>query len=504
MIRNLLRILSFLITAALILAALYLFDLPPFSKQAETTTPATTQTEEAFVAGTAEQQNLVTEQANLPSELQDKVARTKTYDEIINRAQLLEKGGFPTLAIAEYQNAYLKDTSKTYPLYQIGKLHLANQNYLKAQKIYELILKKEPDSLEAKINLGKSLINQREIEKAKETFNGIKAGNQTTKYYQGLLAAYSGDHAKAKELLQAAADSKDNPQIQTNASKVLDAYREYDWNTESPTIHLKVLLARSFNQVQEYQMAIPLLFEVTKEKLDYRDAWILLGYAYLKTEKYPDAIEALERAKTLDPEKAETNFFLGIAYYTVNDFNKAETYLLKAKELGFEPKIQIDQKLAEIYLQLKNYQKSAESYEKVLSLNDNDVNYYIRPVWIYIEKLNQPEKALALSRKAVQTHPQTAMSHNLLAWSLIYTKNFNQAEDQLKSAMEIDPELDAIYLNYGILFEQKGESEKAISFYKKAHRLGNGDSVSILAAGRYNSLIAKVYNDSLKANSLQN
>ncbi|MBD3270622.1 tetratricopeptide repeat protein [Candidatus Peregrinibacteria bacterium] len=504
MLSKIIKIIIFVIVIAFALIFMYLFDLPPFNegKNQEQPVPQNTESEQnPFI----DEKEIEKAEASLPEELKespDRIARTKTYEEIIKRAQLLENGEFNTLAIAEYQNAYLKNPSKIDPLYEIGRLHIEIGNFDKAQKTYELILEKDPESIDAKIYLGKALLNQREIQKARDIFDAIESDEFIVKYYQGILAAYYEDHAKAKQLLQNVAESSPDQELKANAESFLNAYREFDFNVESPSIHLKVLLARSYNQVEEYEIAIPLLFTVTKEKLDYRDAWILLGYAYLKTEKYMDAIEALERAKVLDPQKAETNFFLGIAYYTINDYEKAEDFLLKARDLNFQPKIQIDQKLAEIYLQQKNYEKAALNYSNVLAINDQDINYYIRPIWIYIEKLQQPEKALELSKLALESHPRNAMSHNLMAWSLIYNENFELAESHLNQAMAIDPNLDAVYLNYGILFEQQGDLNKAVNFYKKAHNLGSGSGVSGIAANRYNSVIAKIYNKNIQVNTL--
>jgi tetratricopeptide (TPR) repeat protein len=479
MIKFIFRLFFLLIAASFTLAILYVFELPPFKK---TAVPATT-----------EQTALVQEQQTLPSNLQDtRVGRNKTYDEMIARAALLEQNNFPSLAIAQYMEAYKKDSTNLQPLYEIGKIDLRTKNFDKAAGIFQELVGKDPDNNDAKIYLGRSLLNQRKISEAKVVFNQISIPNQTSKYYQGIIAAYFGENDNAQTLLNESVSMGGSDEYKKKANNFLAAYNEYKFNTESPSIHLKVLLARSFDQCGEYEMAIPLLFEVTKEKLDYRDAWILLGYAYIETEKYQDAVEALERAKVLDNQKPETLFYLGLAYYNINNFKLAEENLLKAKEFGFEPKILVDQKLAEVYLELKNYPQSAASYEKVLALNSQDVNYYIRPIWIYIEKMNEPQKALVLAEKAAKDHPDEAMAQNLMGWTLIYNNQFDKAETHLKLAMALNPALDATYLNFGILYEKENQTDKALQFYKKAHTIGKGSGVAASAATRYNQLLASL------------
>ena len=138
-----------------------------------------------------------------------------------------------------------------------------------------------------------------------------------------------------------------------------------------------------------------------------------------------------------------------------------------------------------------------------MSLKSQDVNYYVKPIWIYLEKTHQPEKALQLAQKAAQDHPNTAMGQNLMGWALIYNNNLPKAEAHLKLAMALDPKLDATYLNFGLLFERKNEPSKALAFYKKAHSIGNGSGVSAAAAERYNIIIAKTNTaKTLQANTL--
>jgi len=498
MLKTLFKLLILALAAGIVLCALYIFDLPPFQNLAPK--PAATTTSNN--GDLTEEQKASAEIASLPANLQDKVAVSKTYDEMIARAQLLEQNNFPTLAIAQYEEALKKDPTQINPLFQIGKIYLRIGDYVKAESTFRDLTTKDPNNSDAAVYLGRSLLDQRKISDARDIFNKITANTQIVKYYQGIIAAYFGENDNAQALLNQSIAIGGSDDLTKKANNFLGAYNEYKFNVDSPDIHLKVLLARSFNQCGEYQMAIPLLFQVTKQKLDYRDAWILLGYAYLQTEKYPDAIEALERAKTLDPQSPDALFYLGLGYYSMNDYQKAEDNLSKAKQYGFQQEILVDQKLAEVYLQLQNFPKSAANYEKVLSLNSEDVNYYVKPIWIYIEKTHQPDRALQLAEKAAADHPKEAMGQNLMGWALIANNNLPLAETHLKLAMSLNPKLDATYLNLWLLFEKRHEPDKALVFYKKAHTLGQDDGVAIAAAERYNNLIAQINNKTLEANTL--
>ncbi|MBU0668368.1 tetratricopeptide repeat protein [Patescibacteria group bacterium] len=489
------KTLSFLIYIVLLIIVglgLYAFEVWPFNSGGP------------LIPKTEPVQTQITEK--LPDFLAEEgVAREKTYDEHISRGKLLAQNGYNGLAINEFEAAAKMAPQKTEPLMETGKIQLETNDLIKAKLNFQAVLKLEPDNLQAKIYLSNALIADRKIDEAKAVLDSIKVHNQTSKYLLGIVTAYTGDHEKAEIFLREAMTIGADTNIAANAQNFLSAYSEFDSNQGGTNIHLLTLLARSYDQTKEYQMAIPMLFKVIKEKKDYRDAWILLGYAYLSTQKYQDAAQSLEEARKLDPEKPQTLFFLGLSYFALGDLQKAADSLELAKQNGYEPKVQLEQKLAEIYLQLKNYEKSAASYENVLALNNKDINYYIKPIWIYLDRLNEPEKAVKLAAAALAAHPAEAMGFNLVGWAQIGAGNFTRAREYLEKARAIDPNLDAIYLNYGKLYEKLGDIQGAISLYKKAYQMGRGNGISSAAADLYNKLIGKADNkdySTIKANLL--
>lgn len=493
------RILTVLMTVVILLfiiTSLYVFEVWPFNPGGPIISNSNT------IAST--QQNTSQETADILGD--NGIIRTKSYDEYMSRGKLLEDKGYYSLAIAEFQAASQIAPTKADPLIQIGRMHIKESDYLKAKISFEEAIKIDPASTTAKIYLGRSLLSLRQPEDAKKVFNSITSNDQSALYYRGILALYYGDYENGKNLLNESIKIGGSDEYTQKAKNFLSAFDEFKTYQGGLPTHLKTLLARSFNQTGEYQLAIPLLYDVVKQKKDYRDAWILLGYSYLNIQKYQDAIEALEEAKKLDSQKPETLFFLGLAYYGVNDFQHAAQNLENAKKNGFQPSVQVDQKLAEIYLEMKNYKQSAASYENVVALNDEDVNYFIRPIWIYLERLNQPHRAVALAQKAVNAHPDEAMSYNLLGWAQIGVRNYYEAESMLKKALSMDPNLAAAYLNFGQLYEKQQKYEDAIAFYKKAYEMGNGSSISASAADKYNQLIANINtsrnNGTLKASLL--
>ncbi|MEK7544905.1 MAG: tetratricopeptide repeat protein [Patescibacteria group bacterium] len=419
-----------------------------------------------------------------------------TYFEHLEKGDGFVKKNNDTLAFNEYVLANKINPEAVEPLLKIGKLHLKRRDYERALEIFLNVLKKDSANIEGNINLIKTYIGQGKPQKALDLTTTIQQQNDTIDYYKGLLYAYFGKYDDSKKILGVVTQKNTNPEIQKNAQEILKSYEVFSSTQGSQLIYLKTLIAKNLNQAKEFQLTIPLLFQVVQEKKDYRDAWILLGYAYLNEDDTKNAIDALEQAQKLDPHKPETVFFLGLAYQSQNKI-KAIALIEEAITKGFEPKIQAKQKLADLYFDTGKYDQAAKNYEDVINLNSDDLSYFTRPLWIYIEKLQDGEKASALAQKALEKHPENAMSYNFLGWALLAKKDYNGARDNLGKAIQKDPKLAVAYLNLGRLFEEINYQSTAKDYYKTAFEMGKGTSISNSAAEKYN-LITQKENNALK------
>ncbi len=104
------------------------------------------------------------------------------------------------------------------------------------------------------------------------------------------------------------------------------------------------------------------------------EIWNYLGVAYLKKENYEKAIEAFERAQTLDGKYARVFFNLGEAYFHLSLKNKDQKMFRKSFDI-FEKAIEIDPNfpaphcsLGEHYMQIGNIDEAIQSWNKALEL----------------------------------------------------------------------------------------------------------------------------------------
>src|SRR5690606_38326582 len=130
-----------------------------------------------------------------------------------------------------------------------------------------------------------------------------------------------------------------------------------------------------------------------------------------------------------------------------------------------------------------------KAYERVIELNNQDLEAYTRPIWIYLDFLNQPQQALTLAEIAVTLFPQEAVAQNLLGWSQTGMGNYLEAEQSLNLALQLDPGLAAAHYNLGQLHQEQRKYELALRAYQQAYQMDQNGSIGNLAAQAYNDLL---------------
>lgn len=422
-----------------------------------------------------------------------------SYSERLEKADYYYKKGFSNYAINEYVKASQLQPDQLLPYQRLMQIHFEIFNYDKSRLNAEYILKINPDNDEAQYYLVLNNIRQSRFDEAIAGIENLKQSESIDTrliYLTALLQIAQGDYEPPESLLRdlVALNDFTHPEINENANKILSAFDEFNFAEAAEKDYLSILLIRSLNEVSEYELAIYKLKEVLKNRSDLRDAWILLGFAYLNLEKYTFAITAFERAYELDPEWPATQYFLGITYSEISKKEDAIIYLNYALSNGFEPSVVVHQKLADLYMDTENYQKAVNAYEQVLEFNSKDINGFVRPIWIYLDFLNNPQKALALAELAMVNFPDQAMSLNLLGWAQGGNANYIEAEKNLKLSIEKDPNLAAAHYNLAQLYEEQERFDEAMDYYKSAYQIDQVGSIGNLAAKRFNALIIQLEN----------
>ncbi len=266
------------------------------------------------------------------------------------------------------------------------------------------------------------------------------AADSPQKHYGlALLALVQGDHAKTQQELAFVTNGWD-PVLRSYAKILQAAYEEFVLFPESTNDHLITLLSRSLAEVQECELAIPLLLQVTQRNNDYRDAWIVQGYCELTTERPEQALASLEHAYNLDPQKPEIQYFLARAYGKMREYQNAITFLEYAIANGFEPQVEVRRLIAQFALQIGNAGLALEQYG--LLTESEAATYDMFEGYIAASlALGKPEEAHAKAVLATQRWTEDARTFDLLAETLLRLDRKDEAKIANDTALGLDPNL---------------------------------------------------------------
>ncbi len=417
-----------------------------------------------------------------------------SYEERLEKGDYYFERGFLTFASNEYVRAANLEPSRIDPYLALVKTHFELRNYKKALSNAEIVLSINPNHLPTRFDVVRIYIKLSDFDTAKnllDAYPPTAVPDARVLYYQGLLAALFHNHDVAQKNLKQAQVASTDLELSSHISIVLESYQEFSFTQAAEDLYLSELLARSFNKVTEYEMAIHLLKTVLRERGDLRDGWILLGFAYLNLEKYQFALTGFEKAYSLDSEWPTTQYFLGVTHKELERFDESITYFNLALSNDFEPMLVIYRHLADLYFETQDYEKSAKAYEEVLEVSKDDINSFIRPVWLYLDFIKEPQKALKVAEAAVMTFPESAMSFNLLGWSYAGLKDDDKAERNLLKAIELEPSLAAAHYNLANLYSSQNRNQMALDAFQKAYDLDANGSIGNMAAKAYNELLSE-------------
>jgi len=151
-----------------------------------------------------------------------------------------------------------------------------------------------------------------------------------------------------------------------------------------------------------------------------------------------------------------------------NDSSEALRTYLKARDLAKSPKNRalVDQLLGPIYYQMDKTDKAEETYLAILQVYPNDIGALNNLAYAYVDKLNQPDKALPYAEKVLKQLPHNASVLDTYGWVLAKLGRYAEAEQYLSRSLRLRrPPADGWY-HLGWVYEQTGRPKDAMTQYR--------------------------------------
>ncbi len=201
-----------------------------------------------------------------------------------------------------------------------------------------------------------------------------------------------------------------------------------------------------------------------------------------------EALEQLRLALRQEPNLAAANLFAGLSEFDLGEFKAAVPYLNKAQQLDPNRPAPV-LALGKAYAALRDYAHANELFEKAVALDGQ-----LAEAWYCLgvtnrslaeETLNQAilrgepkskartdqvqsllDRAAAALTKAAELDPNSARTHLLMAESLADAGKLAEAIPEYKSAIQLDPQLDAAYLGLATEYWKQSQFDQALALLK--------------------------------------
>lgn len=207
-----------------------------------------------------------------------------------------------------------------------------------------------------------------------------------------------------------------------------------------------------------------------------------------------NSINALRRAalKSSSRVRSQIHYMLGKAYFyknTLSDYHYysdlAIKYLSLAKKESYEAD-DIPELLGLSYATLGLTEESIAAFTEALLVRESDMLLLSIAEQYYKNKQFAAAKAY-LHRVATTTSDDTIQlkSKSLLGQIYLDEQNYQEAEKEYRSMLEINPNYADAFYGIGVIYESQGELVKARSEWRKALRLDVNHQGAILRLAEY-------------------
>ncbi len=353
-------------------------------------------------------------------------------------------------ALKEYKRIAEADSEDSGALIHICEIQRRQGKYEDALATVRKARKKEPDSLEAGYNEGLLLDVLGRYDEAVVVYekmvdltshaNGAYTGEEKNNrgiFLERLGAVYNEQNhtAEAIATYQKLVDMGGESTLRGYQGQV-ESYRSAKNFDKAVEISRKAVEADPKNRDLKLMLAGELLdlgktddgLAMAKALIDNTDKdraiWLALGQMYIRTHRWKDAEDALNRAGGMTTKKEDRIYLL---------FVKGE---LAERQKRSEP--------------------AEQFFRQVLELDPNNAMTLNYLGYMMADKGTRLPEALAMIRKAVDQEPMNGAYLDSLGWAYFKLGQYELAEDNLRRAVERDRTDPTVHDHLGDLYEKTG------------------------------------------------
>lgn len=248
----------------------------------------------------------------------------------------------------------------------------------------------------------------------------------------------------------------------TEFSEFYDPYKEYKFDEENPMSNVDNAFekGKAFLAQGDIPSAVLCFEAAVKQDSENPEIWELLGFSQAENEKDPNAIAALNKALSFNPNNMLVLMALAVSYTNESMQNQALKMLVKwmkchPKYEALVPSQVINSQespLASSLIGGPSLQEVQDLFIKAVQKSPNEIDADIQEaLGVLFNLSSEYDKAVDCFRAAVQVRPNSSKTWNRLGASLANGNRSVEAVEAYQRALEIQPGFIRARYNVGII-----------------------------------------------------
>ncbi len=193
--------------------------------------------------------------------------------------------------------------------------------------------------------------------------------------------------------------------------------------------------------------------------------------AHMDAEEYEAAKQALEQIVESDDQNAEAHFLLGLAYFNLQEYSKAEEFFNRALDLDPDRAAAVHHNLGVLAYQMGEMNTAVQEFQSALEIDskDPDTHYQLGAAYLVMAfpmgamepEAEYIEKSQAEFERALELAPNKPEALVGLANVYMFQNQIAEAIELLEQAVEQNPNLREGLFALGRAYALSGQTDLA-------------------------------------------
>ena len=278
-----------------------------------------------------------------------------------------------------------------------------------------------------------------------------------------LLAISEPDRALGEFLLTSSLDPEYDSAVETMQTALDLASLETDKSRRL------VVIGRGLGLVNEWSLAAEAFRQAVAADGENAEAWAWLGEAGQQLGR--DGRAELDNALSLGRTNPIVRSLRGLYWMRQNRADQVlAEYLLAAEYDPDNPAWQIS--IGDAYVLRGDLQAALQAYSSATEMAPTDAIYW-RLLANFSTQYNVQieEIGLPAAQMAVELSGEDPLALDMLGWTLVLLGRYDEAQDALEHALNLNPELAQVHLHLGIVAMQMDDWQSAKDHFQQARDL---------------------------------